>query len=100
VAQSLSSTDASPSELLSSYFGRDVLLVLKGPKRRLAIPTLSHPELAADVRFQDGFPLLLATTESLAAVQEKVRLSASGMEGWKVGGITPRWQTEELVIER
>ena len=89
-----------PSTLLSSYLGREVLLVLKGPKRRTTGPTSSHPNLAADVRFQDAFPLLLATTESLAAVQEKVRLSASGVEGWKVGGITPQWQTDELVIER
>ncbi|KAF8602395.1 hypothetical protein BDV93DRAFT_474663 [Ceratobasidium sp. AG-I] len=90
----------SPSTLLSSYLGREILLVLKGPKRRITGPTSSHPDLAVDVRFQDGFPLLLATTESLAAVQEKVRLSASGVEGWKVGGITPQWQTDELVIER
>lgn len=85
---------------MSSYLGREVLLVLKGPKRRMVDPTPTHPSLAADVRFQDAFPLLLATTESLAVVQEKIRLSASGVEGWKVGGITSQWQTEELAMER
>lgn len=102
VAQSCSPTDSanSPSALLSSYLGRDVLLLLKGPKRRTAQPTSTHPDLDASVRFQDGFPLLLATTESLAAVQEKIRLSASGDEDWKVGGISPQWQTEEFVMER
>lgn len=102
VAQSsaLDDPSESPSALLSSYLGRQVLLLLKGPKRRMVVPTSTHPNLEADVRFQDGYPLLLVTTESLAAVQEKVRLSASGVEGWKVGGITSRWQTEELVIER
>ncbi|KAG9100078.1 hypothetical protein FS749_016347 [Ceratobasidium sp. UAMH 11750] len=100
VAQSLLPTDPSPSSLLSSFLGRDVLLVLKGPKGRAVETTSTHPNLDAEVRFQDGFPLLLATTESLAAVQERVRHSANGVQGWKVGGITPRWQTEELVMER
>ncbi|KAG8742537.1 hypothetical protein FRC10_001304 [Ceratobasidium sp. 414] len=100
VAESLSPTEPSPSSLLSSFLGRDVLLVLKGPKRRAVETTSTHPDLDAEVRFQDGFPLLLATTESLAAVQERVRHSANGVQGWKVGGITPRWQTEELVMER
>jgi uncharacterized protein YcbX len=102
VAQSFSPTDAahSPSVLLSSYLGREVLLVLKGPKRRSARTTSTHPNLDAGVRFQDGFPLLLTTTESLIAVQEKVRLSASGVEHWKVGGISSHWQTEELAMER
>ncbi|QRV80349.1 importin-9 [Ceratobasidium sp. AG-Ba] len=100
IAQSSSPTGPSPSSLLSSFLGRDVLLVLKGPKRRAVVPTSTHPDLDADVRFQDGFPLLLATTESLFAVQERIRYSANGAEGWKVGGITPRWQTEELAMER
>ncbi|KAH7338871.1 MOSC N-terminal beta barrel domain-containing protein [Rhizoctonia solani] len=101
VAQSSSSdSTASPSEILSSYLDREVLLVLKGPKRRAACPTASHPDLDVGYRFQDEFPLLIATTESLAAVQEKVRLSAAGAEGWKVGGITSQWENDELVIER
>ncbi|KAF8727515.1 ARM repeat-containing protein, partial [Rhizoctonia solani] len=91
---------SSPSALFSSYLGREVLLVLKGPTYRPVIPTLTHPDLDVGVRFQDGFPLLVATTESLVAVQEKIRLSAAGTEGWKVGGITPQWQTDELVMER
>ncbi|KEP52823.1 importin-9 protein [Rhizoctonia solani 123E] len=91
---------ASPSALLSSYLGRDVLLVLKGPMHRAARPTSTHPDLEVGFRFQDGFPLLLATTESLAAVQDKIRRSAAGEEGWKVGGITSQWQTDELVMER
>jgi hypothetical protein len=90
----------SPSKLFSSYLGRDVLLVLKGPKPRPAVPTSTHPDLDVGYRFQDGFPLLVATTESLTAVQDKVRLSAAGEDKWKVGGITSHWQTNELVIER
>ncbi|CAE6414428.1 unnamed protein product [Rhizoctonia solani] len=101
VAQSSSiDSTSSPSEILSSYLDRDVLLVLKGPKRRAAIPTATHPDLDAGFRFQDEYPLLIATTESLAAVQEKVRLSAAGAEEWKVGGITSQWNNEELVVER
>ncbi|CAE7208239.1 unnamed protein product [Rhizoctonia solani] len=91
---------ASPSAILSSYLGRDVLLVLKGPEHRAARPTSTHPDLDVGYRFQDGFPLLVATTESLAAVQEKVRLSAAGEDEWKVGGITKQWKTDELVMER
>ncbi|CEL56074.1 hypothetical protein RSOLAG1IB_07527 [Rhizoctonia solani AG-1 IB] len=67
----------SPSKLFSSYLGRDVLLVLKGPKPRPAVPTSTHPDL-----------------------DDKVRLSAAGEDKWKVGGITSHWQTNELVIER
>ncbi|KAG9127316.1 hypothetical protein FRC07_014849 [Ceratobasidium sp. 392] len=100
VAQSLSPDGPSPSSLLSSFLGRNVLLVLKGPMRRAVETTSTHPDLDAEVRFQDGFPLLLTTTESLAAVQERVRHSANGAEGWKVGGITSKWQSEELVMER
>ncbi|CAE6488842.1 unnamed protein product [Rhizoctonia solani] len=101
VAESASpDSTASPSAILSSYLGRDVLLVLKGPKYRSARPTSTHPDLDVGFRFQDGFPLLIATTESLAAVQEKVRRSADGEEEWKVGGITSQWQTDELVMER
>ncbi|KAJ1302684.1 hypothetical protein OPQ81_003000 [Rhizoctonia solani] len=101
VAESSSpDSTTSPSAVLSCYLGRDVLLVLKGPSRRIAHPTSTHPDLDVGYRFQDGFPLLIATTESLAAVQEKVRLSAAGVEEWKVGGITSQWQTDELAMER
>ncbi|CUA67453.1 hypothetical protein RSOLAG22IIIB_03101 [Rhizoctonia solani] len=101
VAESVSpGATASPSALLSSYMGRDVLLVLKGPKRRVALTTQTHPDLDAGYRFQDGYPLLVATTESLAVVQENVRRSAAGEDEWKVSGIAPQWQTDELVMER
>ncbi|KAG8736266.1 hypothetical protein FRC11_002742, partial [Ceratobasidium sp. 423] len=99
VESSSPGSTVSPSALLSSYLGRDVLLLLKGSNRRPAIPTVTHPDLDVEVRFQDGYPLLIATTESLASVQDKIRLSAGGAEGWQVGGISSQWQTDEFLME-
>ncbi|KAJ7155932.1 MOSC N-terminal beta barrel domain-containing protein [Mycena crocata] len=93
--QALPSSDSrSPSEILSSYFGRPVDLVFKGAQPRPCDPTATHPQLEAKAVFQDCFPLMVLSEESTARVEEELR----GHVGTQ--GIDERWKTERLVIER
>ncbi|KAF9225300.1 hypothetical protein BS17DRAFT_778412 [Gyrodon lividus] len=87
-------TGQSPSTILSEYFGYPVHLVVKGPRVRICPPTLRFPKLDAPSYFQDGFPLLLVSEESIGAIQERIR----DMVG--VQGVGEKWEKEELVIER
>ncbi|KAH9949331.1 MOSC N-terminal beta barrel domain-containing protein [Amylocystis lapponica] len=120
VCESLSSSPSSPSATMSQYFGRAVLLVMKGPKPRSCPPTHAYPELkrrpssrcvfldrtmipVSTVSCSGWLPALLASEESLAHVAQRVRQAAQkskGEEGW-VGGLeTQRWRTGQLAIER
>jgi hypothetical protein len=103
VCPSIRPSHSSPSELLSSFLGRPVLLVLKGSKPRLCEPTsrapdLGTPERPAPFEFQDGFPLLVASEESLAETAKRVEEAVGnvpGVEaGWKEKG------EKKLGIER
>lgn len=110
-----------PSQVLSDYLGRDVHLVMKGPTRRISPPTTAFPELEANVDFQvryiglvdhedanmqghqDGYPILVASVESLNAVENAIRRAASRgpTEGGKIPGIDRgRWHDGELEMER
>ena len=81
-------------EALSTFLGREVKLVMKGPSRRaLASPAAENPDVYAlaaplpeDARtaFADGFPFLIVTTWSAQDVERKVALSANGDEQWAV----------------
>jgi len=84
----------SPSTILSSYFGRPVHLVYKGPQPRPCDPTATHPNLKAKAVFQDCFPLMVLSEESTTRIEEELR----GHVGTQ--GIDERWNTESLVIER
>ncbi|KAJ6463749.1 hypothetical protein DFH09DRAFT_1226904 [Mycena vulgaris] len=84
----------SPSEILSSYFGRSVHLVYKGAQPRACEKTATHPKLEAKAVFQDCFPLMVLSEESTARIEEELR----GHVGTQ--GIDERWKTESLVIER
>lgn len=87
-------TGRSPSTILSEYIGYAVYLVVKGPRVRICPPTLRFPNLDAPSYFQDGYPLLLLSEESMGAVQERIR----GMVG--VQGVSDKWAEEELEVER
>ncbi|KIK91112.1 hypothetical protein PAXRUDRAFT_150234, partial [Paxillus rubicundulus Ve08.2h10] len=87
-------TGQSPSAVLSKYFGYPVHLVVKGPRIRICPPTLRFPKLDAPSYFQDGFPLLLVSEESVEAVQERIR----DMVG--IQGVGEKWEKEELMVER
>src|SRR4051812_42221151 len=62
-----------PSTALSKFLGRDVHLVCKGPRQRSCPTTYAFPYLNASAVYQDAFPLLITSNESLDALQEKVR---------------------------
>ena len=70
--------DAETDAWFSKALGREARLVyLDDPQRRPTDPDFSEPD--DRVNFADGFPLLLATEESLAALNDDL-LSASDVE--------------------
>ncbi|KZS93039.1 hypothetical protein SISNIDRAFT_466407 [Sistotremastrum niveocremeum HHB9708] len=72
------SSPQSPSSILSQYFGFSVHLIYKGPTPRKVQATTTHADLPSfsTAVFQDGYPLLVASTESLSAVQTQLRTLA------------------------
>lgn len=99
ICESLEQGGLDPSGALSKYLERDVLLIRKGPTTRHLKPTAAFPALQGSAVFQDGYPILVASEESLVDVQTKLSLSAAGVEGWKINGVAGEW-TGELVMER
>jgi uncharacterized protein len=87
-------SDKTPSAMLSKYFGKPVHLIYKGPRRRACIPTAAFPELDASLHFQDGYPLLVVSEESVRAVGNKTKESAGAQ------GIGDVWKDKELLVER
>lgn len=88
------SQSQSPSAILSRYFDKPVHLVFKGSRPRPCDPTPVFPDLKATAVFQDGYPLLVASEESLLAVETELR----GHVGKQ--GVDERWKSDRLVIER
>ncbi|KAI0352239.1 hypothetical protein OH77DRAFT_1486006 [Trametes cingulata] len=91
-----------PSEVLSAYFGRPVHLVMKGPRARPCPPTLAFPDLRERAAFQDGYPFLVASEESLEEVRRVVSAFAQDESpDAKIGGIDrERWREGGVEIER
>ena len=101
ICEALHPTSPSPSEILSKYFDRPVHLVMKGPKRRPCGPTQTFPDLVASAMYQDGFPLLVASDESLEKVGDEINRWANGdVTGQSIGGINDLWKTNRVPIER
>lgn len=101
ICEALNPTSPPPSEILSKYFGLPVRLVMKGPKRRACDPTRSFPDLDASAIFQDGFPLLVASEESLGKVGDEINRWAHGeVNGRIIKGIDDLWKTSRVPIER
>ncbi|OCH90529.1 hypothetical protein OBBRIDRAFT_592682 [Obba rivulosa] len=93
----------SPSSILTNYLGRPVHLVMKGPRPRDCPPTTAFPDLKATAVFQDGYPLLVVSEESLQCVREKVREAArkeKSEDGWIGGMDSERWRDGEIEMER
>lgn len=84
----------SPSEILSQYMGLPVHLAIKGSRLRICPPTQRFPDLDAPSYFQDGYPLMILSEESVEAMQERVR----GMVGMQ--GIEEKWSNDALQVER
>ena len=101
ICEALHPTSPSPSEVLSKYFGNPVHLVVKGPKRRACGQTQTFPGLDASAVYQDGFPLLVASDESLEKVGDEINRWAEGeVDGESIGGIDGLWKTSRVPIER
>ncbi|KAL5494819.1 hypothetical protein ACEPAI_281 [Sanghuangporus weigelae] len=83
-----------PTRMLSQYFGKDVLLVFKGPRPRPAPPTHDFPDLKATTLYQDGYPLLVTSEESLKDVESHLRGEVGNQ------GVADRWSSDNLVMER
>ncbi|KAJ8455924.1 hypothetical protein ONZ51_g12296 [Trametes cubensis] len=91
-----------PSEILSDYFGRAVYLVMKGHRPRECPPTQAFPKLQETAKFQDGYPFLVASEESLEEVRRVVSAFAQDESPEaKIGGIDrERWRDGGVEIER
>ena len=82
------------SSILSKFFERPVHLLYKGPRTRICEPTFDFPSLDATFRYQDGYPLLVLSEESVEAAEVEVRKYVGTQ------GIEERWKDDKLVIER
>jgi uncharacterized protein YcbX len=83
------------SMTLSAFLGRQVHLVFKGARPRPCEPTHAYPDLGteahpAESAFQDAFPVLLASQESLEDLRAKVRAAAGQ------NGVSEEWATRDL----
>ncbi|KAJ7624935.1 MOSC domain-containing protein [Roridomyces roridus] len=85
IAESTSlSDDGSPSEILSSYIGRRVLLVMNTPAPRPLDPDIPFDPSplaytgGSTVRYPDASPFLLCSTASLSDAEANVRAMARG----------------------
>ncbi|OSD01165.1 hypothetical protein PYCCODRAFT_1413093 [Trametes coccinea BRFM310] len=96
------SSSRTPSEILSDYFGRAVHLVMKGPRARECPPTHAFPDLKETAKFQDGYPFLVASEESLEEVRRVVSAFAQDESPEaRIGGIDrDRWKDGGVEIER
>ncbi|KAH9923163.1 armadillo-type protein [Epithele typhae] len=91
-----------PSEILSQYFKKPVHLVMKGPKRRRCPPTTAFPDLDESSLFQDAYPFLVASEESLEEVTRVVQSFAQDTSPEaRIGGLDRgRWSSGMVPMER
>lgn len=91
-----------PSAILSQYFGQPVHLVMKGPRVRPCPPTHAFPALKASAVFQDGYPFLVASEESLEEVGRVIgAYAASESPEARIGQLDrERWRGGDIKIER
>ncbi|KAH8099787.1 MOSC domain-containing protein [Cristinia sonorae] len=105
IVQPLNPSDPSPSDILSQYFKRDVLLAMKGPEERVSPGTSAFPKLDAPVKYQDAFPLLIASEESLQALNDATDRALAATDDpsdpHRVAGMKKeKWRNRKLNIER
>ncbi|KAG6855239.1 hypothetical protein H0H87_006338 [Tephrocybe sp. NHM501043] len=96
------STPSTASAISSLYFNKPVHLVYKGPRPRPAEATHTFPNLDANFLFQDGYPLLMMSRESLGELEEEVRgrVGTQGIgEHWREGKVEIRRFRPNVVIE-
>ncbi|KAF9041165.1 hypothetical protein BDP27DRAFT_1347363 [Rhodocollybia butyracea] len=84
----------SPSKIMSDYLGRPVHLIVKGNTPRPCLPTDTFPELKATTCYQDGYPLLVLSEESIDVLHDEIRARVGTQ------GVEDKWSEQEFVIER
>jgi len=101
ICRSLDVAQDTPSRILSKYFGRSVHLVTKGPTPRKCPPTWAFPDVPATAKLQDGYPVHVASEESLVAFQKVVRQWANKGKAAAIGGLNhEHWSKGEVDMER
>ncbi|KAF9469581.1 hypothetical protein BDZ94DRAFT_1242756 [Collybia nuda] len=91
---SLGSEGETPSSILSTYFGKPVHLIYKGPRIRPIQATVEFPELKATAVYQDGYPLLVLSEESMGDVNREIK-DRVGTQG-----ISEAWKEDSVAIRR
>jgi hypothetical protein len=71
-----------------------VYLIYKGPRARPIVATAEFPELKATAVYQDGYPLLLLSEESMGDVNKEIK-DRVGTQG-----ISETWKEDDVVIRR
>ncbi|KAF9469583.1 MOSC N-terminal beta barrel domain-containing protein [Collybia nuda] len=94
IGRSLSGPADTPSTVLSKYFGKSVHLIYKGPRARPIDTTPDFPNLKATAWFQDMYPMMVLSEESMADVNQETK-GRVGMQG-----ITESWKEDNVVIRR
>ena len=94
ICESINEAKGTASATLSEYFEKPVHLVYKGPLPRKIAPTTSFPSLDATAKYQDMYPMLVLSEESMAAIEMELQ-SRIGTQG-----IDERWRTDKVPIER
>ncbi|KAG6916754.1 hypothetical protein DXG01_005499 [Tephrocybe rancida] len=96
------STPSRASAIASLYFGKPVHLAYKGPRPRVSERTDTFPSLDATTVFQDGYPLLLMSRESMGELEGEIRQRVGVMgvgEEWKDGRVEVRRFRPNVVVE-
>jgi hypothetical protein len=99
ICEAISPAAHAASMTLSAFMGRQVHLVLKGARPRPCDPTHAYPELGtaahpAESAFQDGYPVLLASQESLDDARANIRAAAGQ------NGVGEEWVTRDFDMRR
>lgn len=94
ICESNAGPKGTASAILSKYFGKSVHLVTKGPKPRQVAPTTSFPDLKSTSKYQDMYPMLVLSEESMVQVDDHLRKHVGTQ------GIDAKWSTDSVPIER
>lgn len=95
IGQSIAGYPAdTPTAVLSKYFGKPVHLIYKGPRARPIDATVDFPELKATTWFQDMYPMMVLSEESMGEVNKETK-ERVGMQG-----ISEAWKEDSVVIRR
>lgn len=97
ICESTSGGHGTASATLSKYFERPVHLVFKGPRPRSVDPTTAFPDLVATAKYQDMYPLLILSEESMTAIEQELRAHVNTLKK-----VDERWKADSssIVIER